>query len=500
MPVASLRQLVGSPALNPLIVYLARPRSDPEVEHVALVEDLGGLELVARHAIVLLTHAASATASSYRFDMALRVAGTREVAAIVLSAGHAESITSTSSAIAHRAGIAILATGADVDLAALAIAIGRELAGAADVALLRAHTALRAIDAHPNGGAPEALTSCAGAALGVPLRFVTSKPPEPNASVVVDDHVEGWITAAPQQGDLEMAMEIVLRATASGAAHAIASARREQELPIRSRDEVLTELLSAPPQGRPPIIQRARTLGFPIDDWHVALRLEFEDLTDPEAGQEAAAYEARMRFGRIMLQAMQASGEIWHSARAGQALVLVRSYEADPGIAAATSVAQAFEPALAETRSRLPTTLIRCGVGSAHTGPAGLLSTVTEAHAAVTIARAAGRVNTPVPFDSLGLRRTLVEWYASDTAQEAVTTVLAPLTHLSRARGERLIQTLHVYLDHQGSVSKTAERMNMHRNAVSYRIHQIFELLDVDPENPDDLLLLQLACRARELA
>ncbi|MEA2221917.1 MAG: hypothetical protein QOH83_293 [Solirubrobacteraceae bacterium] len=49
-------------------------------------------------------------------------------------------------------------------------------------------------------------------------------------------------------------------------------------------------------------------------------------------------------------------------------------------------------------------------------------------------------------------------------------------------------------------MSKAAERMNMHRNAVSYRIHQIFELLDVDPENPDDLLLLQLACRARELA
>jgi sugar diacid utilization regulator len=497
---ASLRQLVGSPALTPLLVYLARPRSDPEVDHVALVEDLVELELVEPHAIVLLTHIASATASSYRFDMALRVAGTREVAAVVLSAGHADSITSTSSAIAHQAGIAILATGAAVDLAALAIAIGRELAGAADVALLRAHTALRAIDAHPNGGAPEALASCAGAAFGVALRFVTSEPPEPRASVVVDDHVEGWITGAPQQGDLAMAMAIMLHATAFGAARAIASARREQELPIRSRDDVLTELLSAPPQGRPPIIQRARTLGFPIDDWHVALRLEFEDLTDPEAGQEAAAYEARMRFGRIMLQTMQGSGDMWHSARAGQALVLVRSYEADPGIAAATSVAQAVEPALTEARSRLPTTLIRCGVGSAHTGPAGLLSAVTEARAAVMIARAAGRVNTPVPFDSLGLRRTLVEWYASDTAQEAVTTVLAPLTNLSGARGERLIQTLHVYLDHQGSMSKTAERMNMHRNAVSYRIHQIFELLDVDPENPDDLLLLQLACRARELA
>jgi DNA-binding PucR family transcriptional regulator len=42
--------------------------------------------------------------------------------------------------------------------------------------------------------------------------------------------------------------------------------------------------------------------------------------------------------------------------------------------------------------------------------------------------------------------------------------------------------------------------LHMHRNAVSYRINQIFELLDVDRDNPDDMLLLQLACRARELA
>jgi sugar diacid utilization regulator len=491
---------MGSPALHTLLAYLARPRSDPEVEHVALVEDLVELERVEPHAIVLLTHAASVTASSYRFDMALRVAGSRQVAAVVLSAGHAESITPTSSTIASRTGIAILATGVDVDLGRLAVAIGRELAGAADVALLRAHAALRAIDAHPAGGAPEAVASRAGAALGVALRFVTSQPPGPRAAVVVDDHVEGWITGAPQQGDLALATEIVLHSAATAASRAIATARRAQELPIRSREEALTELLSAPPEARPRIVQRARTLGFPIDDWHVAVRLEFEDLTDPVAGHEAAAYEARARFGRILLQAMQAGGDSWHSARAGQALLLLRSYDDDPGIAAATHVARAVEPALAEARSRLPTTLIRCGVGSAHNGPAGLYSAVLEARAAVTIARASGRVNTPVPFDSLGLRRTLVEWYASDTAQEAVTTVLAPLTNLSGARSERLIQTLHVYLDQQGSMSKTAERMNMHRNAVSYRIHQIFELLDVDPENPDDLLLLQLACRARELA
>jgi DNA-binding PucR family transcriptional regulator len=151
-------------------------------------------------------------------------------------------------------------------------------------------------------------------------------------------------------------------------------------------------------------------------------------------------------------------------------------------------------------RDELPTTLVHCGVGGAHEGPAGLLSSAAEAKAAVTVARTSRRPWTAVAFDSAGLRRGLIEWYTSDTARDAVATVLAPLVELGGARAERLIRTLHVYLDQQGSLTKTAEVLNLHRNAVSYRVNQIFSLLDVDPDSPDDRLLLQLACRARELA
>jgi DNA-binding PucR family transcriptional regulator len=175
-------------------------------------------------------------------------------------------------------------------------------------------------------------------------------------------------------------------------------------------------------------------------------------------------------------------------------------YPEDPGVAASGEVARTADKALAAVRSRLPATLIRCGVGSAHPGPGGLVSSAAEAKAAVTAARTSGRVNTAVPFDSVGLRRTLVGWYASETAREAVATVLAPLDELGGARAERLIQTLHVYVDNRGSLIRTAETLNLHRDAVAYRTNKIFSLLDVDPENADDLLLLQLACRARELA
>jgi sugar diacid utilization regulator len=318
-------------------------------------------------------------------------------------------------------------------------------------------------------------------------------------AVQVDDQVESWLTATPQDGDVGVGLDIVLYATAARVGLLLSSTRRAEELPILSREEVLTELLSSPPQDRSRLVQRARTLGLPIDGWHLVVHIDFEELGERSQPEAHAVYDARIRFARTALQSVRATGGAWHRARAGPALVLVRMDHDDPGVAAAAGVAKVMDQVLPRVRARLLTTLVRCGVGTSHPGPSGLVASAAEARAAVTVARTTGRVNTAVPFDSVGLRRTLIEWYASDTAQEAVTTVLAPLLRLSGSRGERLIQTLHVYLDQRCSLTRSAEVLKLHRNAVRYRIDQAFALLEIDQENSDDLLLLQLACRAREL-
>jgi DNA-binding PucR family transcriptional regulator len=93
----------------------------------------------------------------------------------------------------------------------------------------------------------------------------------------------------------------------------------------------------------------------------------------------------------------------------------------------------------------------------------------------------------------------LMEWYASDTARSSVRAQLAPLEHLGQARSQTAIRTLATFLDEQGSIARTAERLHLHRNAVAYRMRRITDLLGVDPDDPDQRLALQLACRARRL-
>jgi sugar diacid utilization regulator len=359
---------------------------------------------------------------------------------------------------------------------------------------------VRAVGAHPADGRRDALLEHAGAALGVPLAFGPSRPAGTTSRrVVVDGQIEGWVSAPPQEGGLAMGLDLVLDAVAGALRQAIQAAHRAEELPIQSREEVLGELLASPPRDRPQIVQRARSLGLPIDGWHVAVRVDVEAPAG-SSPEEDDGYEERARLARTALGVLRpGDAGIWHSARAGPGVQLVRMYREDPGLRAVAQVSEEMIPALDRMRARLAGAVVRCGVGGIHHGPAGLVASTFEAKAALTAARAAGSLNEVTPFDSLGLRRALVDWYASDTAQEAVTTVLAPLARLG-VRGERLIQTLHVYLDQQGSLARTAAVLNLHRNAVSYRVNQIFDLLEIDPASPDDRLLLQLACRARELA
>jgi len=138
-------------------------------------------------------------------------------------------------------------------------------------------------------------------------------------------------------------------------------------------------------------------------------------------------------------------------------------------------------------------------VGAPHEGPTGLRASAAEARGALLAARAALKPAGVAAHDAVGVQRMLMEWYASDTARASVRDQLAPLEKLGPARADTAIRTLAAYLDEQGSIIRTAQKLHLHRNAVANRLRGITELLEMDLDDPDQRLALQLACRARLL-
>jgi DNA-binding PucR family transcriptional regulator len=524
---------------------------DRQVALVRLAERFADLDDAPAGSLVVLSRAASAELSDYRLDMGLRWASANRVSAVAAFSAEQWQPTVTAMDIAGRSDIALISIPAAAELAGLVQAITREIGGGAESALGRAEEGLNAVlSAEAAGAGLDDLRAAVSGALGTPVEFrpedsghgdwgngqlrpadgrgaalAGSGAPtralegglagEVSVPVVVGEALIGHLVAPDVHGDLAIAARLVLHSAAASAGRLLDLARQAREVPVRSRSELLAELLMSESAINDDLLDRARQLNVSLGGWHVAVRIEADDLDGPGPdgsadgpgphGPDTRSLDEVRRFelleaaGQIALQAAGAAGGTWQLSRVARALVLIKMTRSDPGPQAGTQAARAAARALQALRERLPALPFRAGVGSAHEGPTGLRASAAEARAALLAARAARKPSGVAAHDVVGVQRMLMEWYASDTARASVRDQLAPLEKLGQSRADTAIRTLAAYLDEQGSIIKTAQRLHLHRNAVANRIRGITELLDVDFDDPDQRLALQLACRARLL-
>jgi sugar diacid utilization regulator len=516
---------------------------DRQVALVQLAENFTDLDHAPPGSLVVLSRSASAEVSDYRLDMALRWAAIHDVAAVAAFAAEQWEPTITARDIAGRSGIALIWVSPGTDLTGLVQAIVREIGGGAERALGRAQEGLEAVlRAESDGADLDGLRVAVSEALGTAVEFLPAAAGDGtpdgdggategrplagalahaggdpltggsfangqgngaaaavvSAPVVVGETPIGHFVAPDAHGDFGIGVRLVLHTAALAAARLLDLARRAHEVPVRSRSELLAELLMSEAAINEDTLERARQLGIPLAGWHVAVRIEADDLA--ESGRdEVHRFELLESAGQVALQAAAATGGTWYQSRIAQAIVLVRMTTSNPGPQAGARTARSAERALAAIRGRIPTARFRAGVGAPHEGPMGLRASAAEARGALLAARAALKPAGVAAHDAVGVRRMLMEWYASDTARASVRDQLAPLEKLGAARADIAIRTLAAYLDEQGSIIKTAQKLHLHRNAVANRLRGITELLEMDLDDPDQRLALQLACRARLL-
>ncbi|HEX5190753.1 MAG TPA: helix-turn-helix domain-containing protein [Streptosporangiaceae bacterium] len=459
---------------------------DRAVAGVWLAERFSDLEGAPPGSLVILGRVASESATDYRFDMALRWAALGGVGAVAAFAGERWRPPLTAVDIAARAGVALIWVPTTIELTGLLLAVLTEVGGGPALALARAAAGIDAVERAEQAGAdPDTMRAMVADSLGCPVE----RSPEPGIRELV----------APQaHGDLAIAARLVLRAAADAAARLADADAKARELPIRSRSELLAELLISESSLNEDMLERARQLGVPLAGWHVAVRIEADNLTGV-APDEISRFELLEAAGQAALGAAAAAGGTWYLSRIARAIVLIWMTKSDPGAQASPRASRSASRALEAITARFSALRLRAGVSTPHEGPLGLRAAAAEARSAIIAARAAGKPPGVGAHDAAGVQRMLMEWYASDMARASVRTQLAPLERLGPARCETAVRTLAAFLDEQGSVNRTAQRLHLHRNAVAYRMRRITALLGVDLDDADQRLALQLACRARLL-
>ena len=360
--------------------------------------------------------------------------------------------------------------------------------------------------AGPSGSRPGALLSGTADPLqvwhGLRRRQVreAEPPPEPPAGGVSVDipgggagpgSVRARLVILPVDGPLGQVHRIAAERTAGLLAVVLMQARQEEELAARGRGDFLTDLAEgrigaedAPGQARVlgfrpadglllPVVMRLPAELIPPGEWAVLVRAVQEELSTVGL---PVLLGVRPVEGRVpLLLGLRSDSE--RSAAADRVAAALRAGVERAGV----------------ERAGGPPPAVVVGVTGDWTGAGPGLR-----HAAEAATAAQGLPPRPW-YDARRLDIDLLLWRLREHPDLAafVDRAIGPLIAHDRTAKPPLLPTLEAYLAHAGRKAETARELHLNRQTLYDRLARISQLLATDLDDPQAVLGLSLALRAR---
>ena len=253
--------------------------------------------------------------------------------------------------------------------------------------------------------------------------------------------------------------------------------------------DFLEDLLARRITDRENIVARAGELGCDLTRGASALVVRARP-QHPEEGDWRARVLTAAERGARGIERTSLAALVETDLRAERELVLVTPGADAP---AAKRVATAM---LRELEAALPgfsVTVAR----SRHAGdPADLHRAGAEALLAANVAEARGL--TELSFEQTGAYRLLLPAMSEDPSELEgfFNETVAPLAAYDDQYETELVRTLETFLDADGNVAGTAERLFTHRHTIRYRLERVKELTSLDVNSTDGRERLSLGLKA----
>ncbi len=239
-------------------------------------------------------------------------------------------------------------------------------------------------------------------------------------------------------------------------------------------------------EGASVVVARARPRQPEEGDWRArVLAVAWRGARAVERTSLAASIElgpARPRRG--------AAGRDQRPARPDRELaILVPGFGRDPGRRSAAAVH-------AEMEGSLEGYLLGVALSRPATDPVDLHRAAAEALLAANVAEARGQDS--ITFEETGAYRLLLPAMSEDPAelQRFHEETVAPLVAYDDQYETELVRTLETFLDADGNVARTAERLFTHRHTVRYRLDRVRELSGLDVGSTDGRERLSLGLKS----
>ncbi|NBE52835.1 PucR family transcriptional regulator [Streptomyces boluensis] len=311
----------------------------------------------------------------------------------------------------------------------------------------------------------------------------------------VGGSVRARIALLAVSAPLQPVHRIAAERAAGSLAVVLMQARQEEELAARGRGDFLSDLAEGRISAEDAPAQ-ARVLGFrPGSGPLLPVVMRVADSAAPSGGWAVLARAVAEELAAVGVPVLVGVRPV-----EGRVPVLLGLRSESERTAVADRVAEALRAGLRQADERAG--LQRAGVSPpvVVVGVAGGWAAASAGlrHAAETATAAQGLVDRPW-YDARRLDTELLLWRLRDHPDLAafVERAIGPLQEHDRRAKPPLLPTLETYLAHAGRKAETARELHLNRQTLYNRLARIAELLGTDLDDPQTVLALSLALRAR---
>jgi sugar diacid utilization regulator len=306
---------------------------------------------------------------------------------------------------------------------------------------------------------------------------------------IVDLRVAGQVVGTLRMRARSAVLPVVLRVVAT----MLASEVERVRAPQRASQEATTAFLHAALAGeltdRAGIVARGSEVGLNLEDGATVIVARAHALAPVEEGWRARVLAAAERGARAAAPGAAAALTDRETSRAEVVIVV-------PGVDDEHSRRTA-EAVLRELAAALPGHTFAVGRSRPAVDPLELSRAGNEALLAANVA--GGEPEAPVlAFEETGAYRLLLSAMSEDPAelQRFYAETVEPLVAYDEQYETDLVQTVEAFLDNDGNVAGTAQKLFTHRHTIRYRLERVRELSGLDVGSTDGREKLSLGLKA----
>jgi sugar diacid utilization regulator len=297
------------------------------------------------------------------------------------------------------------------------------------------------------------------------------------------------------RGDGEVSSPMVLRLVTTLIASEVQRVRAPARASERAVAEFVADLLGRRLADRDAVLARSQDLGLGLDDGVSVLVVRAQLLVPAEEGWRERVLTVAERGARAAAPSAVAAPSGRPDLTGAEIVVLLPGADPAPADRAADAV-------LRELQTALPGHSFALGRSRLATDPGDVGRAVNEGLLAANVAEGDQyRDNTGprvLAFDDTGAYRLLLSAMSEDPAelQRFYAETIEPLVAYDEQYETDLVATVEAFLDADGNVAGTAQRLFTHRHTVRYRLERVRELSGLDVASTDGREKLSLGLKA----